>query len=126
MEIVTAEDGSHHWQVAVHNQGPEDAANFKVYAVAEGYRSRDRQQLESGGIERSVEVPAPFRRDAGGRPGSALQVEKTWVRKVGGKIHWYMKTKENLYDTIDAGETGIFVRIGTGVCVEARQAGILS
>jgi len=139
LEIVTTLEGRHYWQVPVRNTSHQDAENFPVIVVVEGFRQEDRVQTSGviellkageasyaraelpdfegmhrirvtvGGSTRTVEIPRPFRKDADGYPVKALKIEKLWAQKVGGNPRWYLKTKPNLYGTIKPNEVQFLI-----------------
>ena len=130
LEIITDLEGRHFWQVPVRNTGSHDVQKFMVLVTFEGFRKEDKVQtsgvidllkagqtayaraelpdfegmhlmrIKTGGTTKTVEIPRPFRKDADGNPLKALQIDSVWAKKVGGKIHWYFKTKPNLYAII--------------------------
>jgi len=135
LEIVTNEKGEHQWQAVFKNNSNNTAKNVQLKARVEGYRKEDVSawqqmtidevaggavayargdlpsfegmhlfRLRYGGKDISRELPAPFRKAEG-----PLGVEKVWVRKVGGKDRWYLKTKPNLYADIPAGKMYVAV-----------------
>lgn len=63
----------------------------------------------TGGTPKVIEIPRPFRKDADGQYTKKLKIDKVWALKVGGKIRWYMKTKPNIYGTIQPKQVMLMV-----------------